>query len=216
MTPKRPKVNFAPEAWVKLTDLKPHPRNPRVDLTEHEEKFKSLKESIKKGVFEPIKVSKLSGLCLAGHQRLKAFEALGYEEVPVMYNDCKDETEEVELMIKDNNEWGMYEFEDLAALLDEFGLETENLGFRDDELEELDLNLANEGEFGDEFGLDDGDKKPFEQLTFTMSAVQAQKLKEALAAVKKTEEFNYVETYGNENSNGNALYLILTQWEQKT
>ena len=32
----------------------------------------------------------------------------------------------------------------------------------------------------------------------------------------KTEEFKYVETFGNENSNGNALYLLVSQWaEQK-
>ena len=216
MKEKRPKVNFEPEAWVKLSELKPHPKNPRVDLTQYKEKFKSLKQSIKKGVFEPVKVSKLSGLCLAGHQRLKAFEALGYEEVPVMYNECKTEAEEVEVMIKDNNEWGMYEFGDLAALLDEFDLETENLGFSDLEMEELDLSLANEEEYGDEFGLNDGDKEPFQQMTFTMAAEQAQKLKEAIASVKKTEEFNFVETYGNENTNGNAIYLILTQWEQRT
>lgn len=31
-----------------------------------------------------------------------------------------------------------------------------------------------------------------------------------------TEEFKYCETFGNENGNGNALYLIIMQWaEQK-
>ena len=41
-------------------------------------------------------------------------------------------------------------------------------------------------------------------------------IKNAIADVKKTEEFKYVETFGNENSNGNALYLIFMQWvEQK-
>jgi hypothetical protein len=31
-----------------------------------------------------------------------------------------------------------------------------------------------------------------------------------------TDEYKYAETMGNENSNGNALYLIIIQWaEQK-
>ena len=32
--------------------------------------------------------------------------------------------------------------------------------------------------------------------------------------LKKTEEFKYVETFGNENGNGNALYLLISQWKK--
>jgi len=41
---------------------------------------------------------------------------------------------------------------------------------------------------------------------------QAEQIKNAIADVKKTEEYKYVETFGNENGNGNALYLIILQW----
>ena len=34
----RPRVNFKPEAWVLLSEVKPHPKNPRVDLRENPEK----------------------------------------------------------------------------------------------------------------------------------------------------------------------------------
>ena len=57
----RPKVNFKPEAWVKLSDLKPHPKNPRIDLRTDKERFESLKGSILEGAFEPIKVSRKTG-----------------------------------------------------------------------------------------------------------------------------------------------------------
>ena len=40
-------------------------------------------------------------------------------------------------------------------------------------------------------------------------------IKNAIADVKKTEEYKYVETFGNENSNGNALYLIISQWAEQ-
>ena len=68
----------------------------------------------------------------------------------------------------------------------------------------------------DEFSLPDGDKEPFQQQTFTLADEQVEQIKNAIADVKKTEEYKYVETFGNENGNGNALYLIISQWaEQK-
>lgn len=118
----RPKVNFSPEKWVKLTELKPHPKNPRIDLRQDAARFDELKNSIEEGVFEPIKISKTTGYCLAGNQRLKAFADLGYEEVPVMYNECADEKEEITIMIKDNNEAGAYNYTDLDQLIKEFDL----------------------------------------------------------------------------------------------
>ena len=33
--------------------------------------------------------------------------------------------------------------------------------------------------------------------------------------IKQTEEYKYAETMGNENSNGNALYLIIMQWAEQ-
>jgi hypothetical protein len=53
-------------------------------------------------------------------------------------------------------------------------------------------------------------------MTFTLADEQATQLKNAIEEIKRTEEYKYVETMGNENSNGNALYLIIMQWaEQK-
>ena len=71
-------------------------------------------------------------------------------------------------------------------------------------------------EFDESFELPDGDKSPFQQMTFTMADEQQTIIKNAIDDIKKTEEYKYVETFGNENSNGNALYLIVSQWaEQK-
>ena len=67
--------------------------------------------------------------------------------------------------------------------------------------------------------LDDGDKPPYQQITFTLADEQAKIIKEALLKLKSSEEFAVVETYGNENSNGNLLFTLVTQsqWvEQKT
>lgn len=69
--------------------------------------------------------------------------------------------------------------------------------------------------FGDDFTLPDGDKAPFQQMTFTLADEQAVQIKNAIADIKKTDEYKYAETMGNENSNGNALYLIIMQWAEQ-
>ena len=70
-------------------------------------------------------------------------------------------------------------------------------------------------EFGEDFSLPDGDKAPFQQMTFTQADEQAEQIKNAISDIKQTEEYKYAETMGNENSNGNALYLIVMQWAEQ-
>jgi hypothetical protein len=108
--------------------------------------------------------------------------------------------------------------EDLLKLelgaLDSLGFDLSITGFSEDELSGL---LINEDAFGEGFELDDGDKSPFQQITFTLADEQAEAIKSILKEVKKTDSFSTVETYGNENSNGNLLYSLVKQWaEQKT
>ena len=76
-------------------------------------------------------------------------------------------------------------------------------------------NFVSSDEFGEEFSLADGDKAPFQQMTFTLADEQAEQIKNAIADIKQTEEYKYAETLGNENSNGNALYLIIMQWAEQ-
>ena len=69
--------------------------------------------------------------------------------------------------------------------------------------------------FGTDFTLPSGDKAPFQQMTFTLADEQATQIKNAIADIKQTDEYKYAETMGNENSNGNALYLIVMQWAEQ-
>jgi hypothetical protein len=57
----------------------------------------------------------------------------------------------------------------------------------------------------DQFNLPNGEKSPFEQMTFTLSNEQAEKVK---SSIKKAKEVGKFDDTGNENSNGNALALI--------
>jgi hypothetical protein len=142
--------------------------------------------------------------------RLKALQELKYKEIPdtwvVMADDWTEEKRR-EFVIKDNVGFGEWDWSDLAnnwdaEKLEEWGLDIP--GF--DNVEDL----------GTEFSLPDGDKAPFQQMTFTLADEQAEQIKNAIADIKQTEEYKYCETLGNENSNGNALYLIIMQWaEQK-
>lgn len=70
-------------------------------------------------------------------------------------------------------------------------------------------------DFGTDFSLKDGDKEPFQQMKFTFADEQAIQVQNAIADIKLTEEYKYAETMGNENSNGNALYLIVMQWAEQ-
>jgi hypothetical protein len=140
--------------------------------------------------------------------RLKACKEAGLTEVPI--NKAYDLTEEQqkEFIIKDNVgfgewDWNMLANEWDAEELNQWALDTPGFDVNADQL-------------GDQFSLPDGDKAPFQQMTFTLADQQAEQIKNAIADIKETEEYKYAETMGNENSNGNALYLIIMQWaEQK-
>jgi ParB-like chromosome segregation protein Spo0J len=87
------------------------------------------------------------------------------------------------------------------------------LKYKDIDCVVLDLTKEDERELNT---LDDSDKSPFQQMSFTLADKQVEFIKNKINHIKKTEEFNYIETFGNENSNGNALYLLISQWvEQK-
>lgn len=74
------------------------------------------------------------------------------------------------------------------------------------------MENINPDEFGTDFALKDGAKPPFQEKTFVLADEQAALIEEAIKEAKHTEEYKYIETMGNTNTNGNALYLIVSQW----
>jgi ParB-like chromosome segregation protein Spo0J len=85
------------------------------------------------------------------------------------------------------------ELRDLDGLFD-LGL----TGFAEDELADL-LGLVGDADLP---GLADGDREPFQQMTFVLHDDQARQVEAAIAASKAQGPFIDTE---NENSNGNAL-----------
>ena len=200
---------------IKVSTIKNNPNNPR---TINDDKLEKLKRSIKSF---PEMMEKRQMICvtdvdgkvypLGGNMRLRAIKDLGMKEIPKSWVSMADEwTEEQrkEFIIKDNASLGDWDWEELAndwdaGKLEEWGLDLP--GFD-----------ANAEDYGEDFSLADGDKAPFQQMTFTLADEQAEQIKNAISDIKQTEEYKYAETMGNENSNGNALYLIIMQWaEQK-
>jgi len=197
--------------WVKLTSVRANPNNPRVI---RDEKFAKLKQSI---IDFPEMLEKRPLVCytegekyivLGGNMRLKALSDIGAAEVPIILADEWTEEQRAQFLIKDNVGFGEWDWNTLANEWDAEQLEAWGLdlpGFK-----------VNSDELGTEFSLPDGDKAPFQQMTFTMADEQAEQIKMAISDIKLTNEYKYSETFGNENSNGNALYLIIMQWaEQK-
>jgi hypothetical protein len=139
--------------------------------------------------------------------RLRAIQELGMKEIPDSWVTLADDwTQEkrAEFTIKDNVSFGEFSWDDLANEWD-----AEQLSDWGVDVGGFDVNAE---DMSDEFTLPDGDKAPFQQMTFTLADEQATVIKNAIEDIKGTEEYKYAETMGNENSNGNALYLIVAAW----
>ena len=188
---------------TKLSEVKLNPNNPRLIKDDN---FKKLVQSIKDFPemldIRPIVVN-ADMVILGGNMRFKACKEAGLKEIPIIIADNLTEEQQREFLIKDNVSGGEWDWSLLndwdSEQLEEWGLEVIGFDLESDEL-------------GTDFSLADGDKAPFQQMTFTLADEQAEQIKNAISDIKETEEYKYAETMGNENSNGNALYLIIMQW----
>ena len=192
---------------MKLSEIRTNPNNPRLIK---DEKFAKLVESIRTFPemlkLRPIVVND-DNIVLGGTMRLKACKEAGLKTVPVIKASELTEEQQREFIIKDNVGFGEWDWEMLAngwdaEKLEEWGVEVPGFDIDADKL-------------GDGFTLPDGDKAPFQQMAFTLADEQATLVKNSIDDVKATAEYKYMETHGNENGNGNALFLIVQQWAEQ-
>jgi hypothetical protein len=192
---------------VPINTVKANPNNPRIIKDDKFAKLvKSINEFPQMLKLRPIVVND-DMVVLGGNMRLKACKEAGLKEIPIIKASELTEQQQKEFIVKDNVGYGEWDWNDLANNWDS------------EQLEEWGLDIpgfSNVEDLGENFSLPDGDKAPFQQMTFTLADEQATQIKNAIEDIKATEEYKYAETMGNENSNGNALYLIIMQWaEQK-
>lgn len=92
--------------------------NPENNNKHPEKQIEKLAKIIKhQGFRSPIVVSNRSGFIVTGHGRLEAAKMLGYEKLPVIYQDFKNEAEEYQHLTADN-EIARWAELDLSAVKD--------------------------------------------------------------------------------------------------
>lgn len=192
---------------IPISKIKKNPKNPRlIKDSKFDKLVKSIQEFPQMLEIRPIVVN-TDMVILGGNMRFEAAKKAGLKEVSIIIADQLTAEQQAEFIIKDNVGFGDWDWDALAnewndELLTDWGVD----------LPTYDNNEINQEDFSTDFNLPAGDKAPFQQMTFTLADEQAAQIKNAIADIKQTDEYKYAETMGNENSNGNALYLIVMQW----
>ena len=204
---------------MKVEDLIPYVNNPRNNENAVDKVASSIAEF---GFKSPIIIDK-NNIVINGHTRLLASKKLGLKEVPVIKADDLTEAQVKAFRIADNktSEYAEWNGELLKLELEQLegmNFDLECTGFDMDDIEQM-LNLGfdySEDEFGEDFELPSGDKKPIQQRTFTLHDNQASLIDFVIDKARERYNDDEVETFGNTNKNGNLLYMVVKEWvEQK-
>jgi len=186
--------------YRKLSEIKKLEGNPRVI---RDKEFKTLCNSIRDNseYFEarPVILSNRTGelIIIAGNQRYEAAKSLKLKQVPTFLIEGLTELKEKEIIIRDNISNGDFNFDILANEWSDLPLVDWGVDLPEDWI-------------GDVAGIDapelrDGDRAPFQQMTFTLHDDQVEELN---AAISKAKAEGGGQSSVNENSNGNALAFI--------
>jgi len=194
-------MEFYEHKVLAVADLIPYALNSR---THSDEQVAQIAASIREfGFTNPVLVDEQNNL-IAGHGRLMAARKLKMEHVPAVVVTGLDDRRRRALVIADNklalnSGWDM---DALKVELKDLGVDFGGLiGFSDDEL----VALMESPELDGMPELSDGDREPFQQMTFTLHDEQAEQVR---AAMKKAKAMGAFVDTGNENGNGNALARI--------
>lgn len=124
---------------VKLADLKPWDRNPRI-ITK--ERFDSLKKSMESDptmmLARPL-VALRDGRIIMGNMRYRAASELGWKTIQTVYVDLS-ESDAITWALRDNNPYGEYDDQGLAELLYELqqnDVDLDLTGFSVDDIERI-------------------------------------------------------------------------------
>ena len=187
-----------------VASLIPYARNAR---THSDEQVAQIAASIREwGWTTPVLVDEQGGI-IAGHGRVLAARKLGLADVPVMVARGWSEAQKRAYVLADNKlalnaGWDADLLGGELADIGDLNFDLSLIGFSTAELDDL---LGHAAPLGSMPALPDGDKAPFQQMTFTLHDEQADQVKAALEAAKAMGGF--VDS-PNENSNGNALARV--------
>ena len=181
-----------------LAEIHPYANNPR----KNDEAVAGVAASIKRfGFLIPMVIDRNNEI-ICGHTRYKAAKQLGLTEVPCVIADELTEEEIRAFRLADNkvSEKATWDMDLLPVELAGIMLPMEEFGFES----------ISPDEFEENFVLDEGEKKPFQQISITVHDKQAALI---LQAIKYVYDHDAVtETFTNENHNGNGLYEVVREW----
>ena len=187
---------------IPLAEIHPYANNPR----KNDEAVAGVAASIKRfGFLIPMVIDRNNEI-ICGHTRYKAAKQLGLAEVPCVIADELTEDEIRAFRLADNkvSEKATWDMDLLPVELAGIMLPMEDFGFES----------ISPDDFGENFVLDEGEKKPFQQISITVHDKQAELMLRAIKYVYDNDLVN--ETFTNENHNGNGLYEVVREWaEQK-
>ena len=188
----------------KVAELSSDPANAR---KHNDRNIQTIVASLKRfGQQKPIVVDK-SGVVRAGNGTLEAARHLGWQTINGVVSELTG-SEMTAYAIADNRTAELAEWDDeiLAASLHGLLSESDELamasGYDQAELEKL-VGMFDVDDV-EPPTLADGDREPFQQITFTVHDDQAATIRQAIEKAKKSGPFDGP----NENSNGNALARI--------
>jgi ParB-like chromosome segregation protein Spo0J len=189
-----------------IRDLTPDPENARL----HDDKnLKAIQGSLKEfGQRKPIVIT-AAGVIVAGNGTVEAAKRLGWTEIEAVRVPGDWTPNQIKAFALADNRTA-----ELAA----WDIQVLDQQLWDLEQEELDVTLLGfesriVAEVEDPFGLlKDEPRKDATQMTFTVTLEQAEVIKEKLRRAKQSPRLIKDE---NENSNGNAIYLIASEWEDE-
>ena len=186
--------------FAKIDDLVPFSKNPK----NHSDKDINLiiRSIERNGWGDNLLICPETNEILSGNGRYLAAKKIGLTEIPCVYAPKGlTEKQKADLVIASNKLVEVSGYNDnFGVLVDEFDLDISDFGIEPDESMVADMPK-----------LKDGEKSPFQQKTFTLADLQAEVIDTAIAKAKEDELFGQ-DTDGNENSNGNALYVIALRY----
>lgn len=148
---------------------------------------------------------------LGGNLRYTGAKANKDKDVPCIVIPEDTPVEKLrEVVIKDNGAFGAWDYDELANGWDDLPLNDWGVPVWNGDAEDEDNPGAgvSPDKFGEEFSLEDGERSPFRQMSFSLSDEQAAMVKNAVDLAIVSDGFVDAETYGNDNEPGNALAFI--------
>lgn len=196
--------NRIQEYGVKPADqFTANPANPRIHPQFQREVMKAALDTL--GWLAPVIENKRTGYLVDGHERVMQ-ALLNNEPVPFVVVDLSESEEATALATFDPiTALANYDTAQLDSLLREVQTDSPALDKMLAELAGGYYAPSDDEWAGALGGLADGDRAPFQQMTFTLHDSQVETVKRALAMAQKQGAF--VDS-DNENSNGNALARV--------